>query len=60
MSNEQEERGLAVTCSVNVEQPANHLLLLGAVLSRFFLEEVDAGFAQSDVYFDASWLNGSS
>ena len=36
---------LAMACSINVEQPANHLLVLGAVLSRLFLEEVYAGFA---------------
>ena len=44
---------LAVACSVNVEQPANHLLVLGAVLFRFLLEEVHAGFAQSDGYLHA-------
>jgi hypothetical protein len=44
---------LAVAGNINVEQLANHLLVLGAVLSRFFLEEVYAGFAQSDGYFDA-------
>jgi hypothetical protein len=44
---------LAVACSVNVEQPANHFLVLGAVLSRFLLEEVHAGFAQSNSHFDA-------
>ena len=44
---------LVMACGVNVEQPPNHLLVLSAVLSRLLLEEVDAGFAQSDGYFDA-------
>jgi hypothetical protein len=36
---------LAVACGVDVEWPTNHLLVLGAVLFRFLLEEVHAGFA---------------
>ena len=50
---------LVMACGVNVEQPPNHLLVLSAVLSRL-LEEVDAGFAQSDGYLTLSWLNASS
>ena len=38
---------------VDVEQPANHFLVLGAMFFRFVFEKIDAGFAQSDGHFDA-------
>lgn len=38
---------------VNVKQPADHLLVLGAMFFCFLLEEIHAGFAQSDGHFDA-------
>jgi hypothetical protein len=47
---------LAVARSVNVEQLANHLLVLGAVFFRFLSEKVHTGFAQRNSHFDAFLL----
>lgn len=38
---------------IGIKKPTDHPLILGVVLTRFILEEINAPFAQGDGYFDA-------
>ncbi|MEO8565382.1 MAG: hypothetical protein ABI541_03285, partial [Betaproteobacteria bacterium] len=44
---------LRVMLGIRVEQPADHALILGMMLRRFLLEELNAAFAQGERHLDA-------
>jgi len=51
---------LLVRQRIRIEQPTNHLLVLGMMLLRLMLEELDASLLKAIVTFTVSSLNTSS